>query len=266
VTAVRPPLVAVLVASAVTLILLGRAGAPLAGEAGGLRSAGRAAFGPLEAAGDGLFRPWRALQAAVGRGGDLSRAESSLARARGEASAEAARADGLEAENARLSALLSLDGPAAADGLVARVESVGGGGAGETLALDRGSEAGLRVGMPVVAAGGLVGRVVEVGRRSCTVLPLTAGPSAVGVRVGASGVAGVASGRGGRRLPLELLDSGAAVRAGDVAVTAGLRHSVFPAGLAVGRVAGGPGHFVVEAFAPPARLEVVKVLRWTPEP
>src|SRR5581483_10055554 len=165
--------------------------------------------------------------------------------ARGEASAEAARADGLEAENARLSALLSLDGPAAADGLVARVESVGGGGAGETLALDRGSEAGLRVGMPVVAAGGLVGRVVEVGRRSCTVLPLTAGPSAVGVRVGASG---------------------AAVRAGDVAVTAGLRHSVFPAGLAVGRVAGGPGHFVVEAFAPPARLEVVKVLRWTPEP
>jgi len=265
VTAVRPPLVAVLMAAAVTLILVGRPGAPLAGEAGGLRSAGRAAFGPLEPAGDGLFRPWRALRAAVARGGDLARAESSLVRARGEAGAEAARADGLEAENARLAALLSLDGPAAADGVVARVESAGG-ALGETLALDRGRDAGLRVGMPVVAAGGLVGRVVEVGRRSCTVLPLAGSPSAVGVRVGPSGVAGVASGRGGPRLALELLDPGAAVGAGDVAVTAGLRHSVFPAGLAVGRVAGGPGHFVVEAFAPPARLEVVKVLRWTPEP
>jgi cell shape-determining protein MreC len=265
VTAARPPLVAVLLAAAVTLILIGRAGAPLAGEAGALRSAGRAAFGPVESVGDGLFRPWRAVRAAIAGGGDLARAESALVRARGEVRSEAARAAGLEAENARLAALLSLNGPAAPDGLVARVVSLGA-GPGDTLALDRGSEAGVRVGMPVVAAGGLVGRVVEVAPRFCTVLPVAGSPSAVGVRIGASGTAGVASGRGGWRLPLELLDSGAAVRAGDVAVTAGLRHSVFPAGLPVGLVAGAPGHFVVEGFAPPARLEVVKILRWTPEP
>jgi len=264
VTAVRPPLVSVLVAAALTLVLLGRPGAPLGAAAGAFRSAGRVAFGPAGSAGDGMFRPWRSLAAAVGRGGAVARTESALARARAQLRSENARADGLAAENARLAALLSLDGPAAGDGVAARVVSAA--GAGDTLALDRGSEAGLRVGMPVVGAGGLVGRVVEVGRRSSTVLPLVGGPSAVGVRVGVSGVAGVASGGEGPRLPLELLDPGAPVRAGDVAVTSGLRHSLFPAGLAVGRVAGAAGHFLVEVFAPPARLEFVKVLRWTPEP
>jgi cell shape-determining protein MreC len=54
--------------------------------------------------------------------------------------------------------------------------------------------------------------------------------------------------------------------AGELAITSGLRHSRFPAGLPVGRVTGAPGRFVVEPFAPPDRLEAVKVLRWEPEP
>jgi rod shape-determining protein MreC len=265
VTAVRPPLVRVLMAAALTLVLVGRPGAPLGRELGAVRAAGRAAFGPVESAGDGLFRPVRSLADAVAGGDDLAHAQSALARATGEARSEAARAEGLQAENGRLAALLSLDGPPAAGGVAARVVSAAR-RPGETLALDRGSDDGIRVGMPVTAAGGLVGRVVEVGPRHSTVLSLLDGASAVGVRIGASGATGVASGRGARRLPLELLDSGAGVRAGDVAVTSGLRHSLFPAGLPVGRVAGAPGHFVVEAFAPPGRLEFVKVLRWTAEP
>lgn len=264
-TAVRPPLVSVLLAVALTLVLVGRSGAPLGQQVGAVRAAGRAAFGPVEAAGDGLFRPVRSMADAVGRGGDLTGVRAELARARDEVRSETVRADGLQAENGRLTALLSLDGAAAADGLAARVVSVAG-GVGETLALDRGSDAGLAVGMPVVAAGGLVGRIVEVGPRHSTVLPLVDRASAVGVRIGASGAGAVAEGGPGRALRLELLEPSAPVHAGDVAVTSGLRHSLFPAGLAVGRVAGAPGHLVVEAFAPPARAEVVKVLRWTPEP
>ena len=55
------------------------------------------------------------------------------------------------------------------------------------------------------------------------------------------------------------------VRTGDLVVTSGLRHSRFPAGLALGRAGGGRGRPAVEPFAPPDRLEVVKVLRWRPE-
>jgi rod shape-determining protein MreC len=264
--AVRPPLTSVLVAAALTLILVGKPGAPLAGALGRLRSTARAAFVPAEAAGAAAFRPLAGIGDGLGRSGDLVGARAELGRAREQAASETARAQGLEAENARLAALLHLDGPAAGDGVVARVVSVGPGGAGDTLLLDRGGDSGIAVGMPVLAAGGLVGRIVDVSPRNSTVLPVTAPTSAVGVRAVPVGVAGVAQGRGGPALRLELLDPGAPVHEGDLAVTSGLRHSRFPAGLAVGRVTGGPGHIALGAFAPPDRLEVVKVLRWRPEP
>jgi rod shape-determining protein MreC len=132
--------------------------------------------------------------------------------------------------------------------------------------LDRGGDDGIRGGMPVVAAGGLVGRVVDVGPHHSTVLPLTDAASAVGVRAGPAGAAGIAQGGGGPSLRLDLLDPNAPLESGDLAVTSGLRHSRFPAGLPVGRVTGARGHFAVSALAPPDRLEVVKVLRWSPEP
>ncbi|HEY4409043.1 MAG TPA: rod shape-determining protein MreC [Acidimicrobiia bacterium] len=274
--AVRPPLVAVLVAAALSLILVGRPGGLLVGPLGSLRAVTRGAFVPVEAAGAAAFRPLGAIGAGFHRGGELTRARAEAARRREEAGSQAARAAALEAENARLAALLHLDGPAGGDGVAARVVSTGGPGSGATVVLDRGSHDGIGVGMPVVAAGGLVGRILEVGPGQSIVLPVTAATSAVGIHAvapvpptpGASGAgpAGVAQGRGGPGLRLDLLDPNAPVSSGDLAVTSGLRHSLFPAGLPVGRVTGSRGHLGVEPFAPPDRLEVVKVLRWRPEP
>jgi rod shape-determining protein MreC len=266
VTGVRPPLVSVLIASALTLILVGRAGGALAGGEGAVRSVARAAFVPVESAGTAVFRPLAGAVTEIGRDGDLARAEAGLARERERARSEAARADALGAENGRLAGLLGLDGPAGGDGVAARVVSIGAGRGGRTLVLDRGGGDGIRAGMPVVAAGGLVGRVVEVGPRHSTVLTLGDAASAVGVRAGAAGAAGVAQGVGGPTLRLDLLDPSAPVDRGDLAVTSGLRHSRFPAGLPVGAVTGSRGHYVVHPFAPPDRLELVKVLRWDPEP
>jgi rod shape-determining protein MreC len=253
----------VLAATAVTLILIGRSGGPLAAGEAAVRSGARAVFVPVESAGAAAFGPAEAVAAALGRSGDVARAQAGLSRERERATSEAARAEALEAENGRLSALLKLDGPAAGEGVAARVVSTGV-GSGATLVLDRGGDDGVRAGMPVVAAGGLVGRVVEVAPRHSTVLPLTDGASAVGVRI--SSVAGVAQGRGGSTLRLDLLDPEAVLETGGLAVTSGLRHTRFPLGLPVGRVTGTPGHFVVHPFAPPDRLELVKVLRWEPEP
>lgn len=264
--AARPPLVSILAASAVSLILVGRSGGALAGGEGALRSVARAAFVPVESAGAAAFQPVAGVVTGVGHGGDLARAEEGLARERERARSEAARADALGAENGRLAGLLGLEGAAGGDGVAARVVSIGAGRAGGTLLLDRGGGDGIRAGMPVVAAGGLVGRVVEVGPRQCTVLTLADAASAVGVRAGAAGATGVAQGGGGPTLRLDLLDPTAPLESGDLAVTSGLRHSRFPAGLPVGRVTGARGHYVVHPFAPPDRLEVVKVLRWSPEP
>jgi cell shape-determining protein MreC len=75
----------------------------------------------------------------------------------------------------------------------------------------------------------------------------------------------VAQGIGGRTLRLDLFDPTSGLERGGLAVTSGLRHSLFPAGLPVGRVSGSRGRFVVEPFAAPDRLEVIKVLRWEPE-
>ena len=275
-TAVRPPLVSVLVASAVTLILVGRSGGSLAAGEGALRSVARAAFAPVESAGDAAFRPLAGAVDGLGRSGELVEVRAALERERERAQAEAARGDALGAEAARLAALLALDGPAGGDGVAARVISTGAGGAGGPLVLDRGGSDGIRIGMPVVAAGGLVGRVLEVGPDESIVLPVTDAASAVGVRSvpaaardadvedGASG-AGVAQGLGRSRLRLDLLDPSAPLRSGDLVVTTGLRSSLFPAGLPVGRVAGERGRLVVAPFAPPDRLEIVKVLRWEPQ-
>ena len=274
--AARPSLVAVLAAWALTLILVGRSGGPLAAVEGALRALARAPFAAIEAAGDAAFRPVEGVVSGLARAGDLARAEAALGRERERTRSEAARAEALAAENGRLAALLGLDGPAGADGVAARVVSTGVGRSAGTLVIDQGDAAGIRVGMPVVAAGGLVGRVLEVGPRHSIVLPVTDPASAVGVRIavpaeapeaaGGGAAAGLAQGQGGRMLKLEPLDPTAALEQGDLAVTAGLRHSRFPAGLPVGRVSGSRDRYVVEPFAAPDRLEVVKVLRWEPEP
>jgi rod shape-determining protein MreC len=259
------------VASAVTLILVGRSGGSLAAGEGAFRSVARAAFAPVESAGEAAFRPVEGVVEGLGRSGELADVRAALAREQERAETESARGDALAAEAGRLAALLALDGPAGGEGIAARVISTGGGGAGGPLVLDRGGSDGIRIGMPVVAAGGLVGRVLEVGPGESIVLPVTDAASAVGVRSaaapvedGAASAAGVAQGLGRSRLRLDLLDPSAPLRSGDLVVTTGLRHSLFPAGLPVGRVAGERGRLVVEPFAPPDRLEVVKVLRWEP--
>ena len=255
----------VLVASAVTLILVGRSGGPLASAEGSLRSVARAALVPVESAGDAAFRPLEGVVAGLGRSGDLAEARAALVRERQRAESQAARAEAMAAEARRLAELLALDGPAGGDGVAARVVSVHGARTGAPFMLDRGTADGVAAGMPVVAGGGLVGRVLEAGPGHSTVLPLTDASSAVGVRAGERGAAGVGQGLGSSRLRLDVLDPGAALRAGDLVVTSGLRHSRFPAGLPVGRVAGERGRYFVQPFTAPDRLEVVKVLRWEPE-
>src|SRR3954471_4785164 len=110
-----------------------------------------------------------------------------------------------------------------------------------TIELDRGSDQGIKKGMPVVAGTGLVGRVSEVfpGR---SVITLLSDPDVMtGVRLATSGETALLHGQGeGKPLVIdEGVDPKLLVPPGEVVVTSGQDRAIFPGGIPVGAVSEG---------------------------
>ncbi len=169
----------------------------------------------------------------------------------------------------------------------ARVVAVGAQGAAgpQRVTLDVGARDGIRTGLTVVAAAGLVGRTVAVTPWTCDVLLIGAPSLDVAVRVGTRGTLGlvqaVAAGGADPRSPGELnlaaVETGTIV-AGDVVTTMGSPGgSPFVPGIRVGVVASvdaAAGRLTPTAAVRPAvdvsALDVVAVLlsapRATPRP
>ena len=105
--------------------------------------------------------------------------------------------------------------------------------------LDRGSSSGIAVGMPVLTADGVVGKVTEVGLTFCRVSTLINYDSSVGAYVERSGAVGLCDGSFERRetgeCVLEYIDFDADVQVGDRICSSGLG-SVYPRGLVLGTV------------------------------
>ena len=117
-----------------------------------------------------------------------------------------------------------------------------------SIELDKGSKNGIRVGNPVVDAGGLVGRVIQVSSSTSTVLLLSDPNFSAGVRFGKSGQIGLAVGQGtSDQISVQLVDPGTVLYKGEPMFTSGLQGEIFPAGIPVGRV--------VQAYTPPGGLE-----------
>lgn len=248
-----------LVAVALTLAAADHAGAT--GPAvDGLRAAVRGGLGQLDEA---ATRPLAALATALGRADDLARENARLRRAVAGERSRAVSADALARDNAQLASLIGLTAPGGLARIPARVVALPAGGPGSALLIDRGTEAGVMAGMPVVAAGALVGRVVSASVGRAAVLPVVDPASAVGVRLADSGEVGVARGSG-RSLHVELLDPEATPVDGALVVTAGLDRGRFPPALPVGHV--DRRGRMVEPLAAVSRLEVVEVLVWRPGP
>ena len=106
------------------------------------------------------------------------------------------------------------------------------------MTLNAGSSEGLRPGMPVVTGGAvLVGRVDQVGLRSCKVQLLNDVSSAVNVRLQTAGVTGLAAGQTDGTLLMEYIPLDAELAVNDIALTSGLGGNL-PRGLVVGQVIG----------------------------
>jgi len=101
--------------------------------------------------------------------------------------------------------------------------------------IDRGTDDGITVGMPVVTARGLVGRVTSVYPHSARVMLLTDPASAVSALVQRSRATGLVQGQSYLGLTMRYVEHDEQVQAGDTVLTSGLGGN-FPRRLVIGQV------------------------------
>lgn len=105
-----------------------------------------------------------------------------------------------------------------------------------SIIIDKGSDDGVRVGMPVESARGLVGRVFRTTQHSAQVALITDNASAIPSRLGNSRATGLLRGGGlGGSLTMDWIDLKYQVEIGEVALTSGLGGE-FPQDIVIGRV------------------------------
>jgi rod shape-determining protein MreC len=258
-----------LVLLSVTLLTLDGRGV---GPFGALRSGVGAVLSPVGNAVGAVFRPIGDFWGNLTDGDGLQQQNDRLQARVEELESSAADAEAARRELAQLAADLDLEVVALVDNVVARVVSGGVNNFDNTIAINRGSSDGVKVGMPVVGGGGLVGRVVDVAAGRSTIQLLTDPSSRVGVRVAAGPGLGVLQGQGSENRALATaFDRSISLAEGDLLVTSGAERSVFPPDIAVGRVlsvsadpVGLQKQAEVELAAPFSDLRYVTVLLWEP--
>jgi rod shape-determining protein MreC len=259
-----------LVLTSITLITL-----DARGNGGGMtrtvRDAAQDSIAPVQSAVDDVLSPVDDWLDGVTRSADLKEENRQLRRDLAQARGEAAEARGANREIRQLRALNELEYAPELDGVTAQVVTASPGNFESTVGLNKGTDDGVFVDMPVVAGDGLVGRVVRASQRRATVLLLTDSQSGVSVRLERSNARGLANGRSGSDLlRLDVVDrDNARVRKGDLVFTSGLDISVFPANIPVGRVeeirrrpGGVDQTILVRPVVDVGRASFVKALEW----
>lgn len=163
--------------------------------------------------------------------------ENQRLQARAEAlEAELLRLRDVERDRDRLLALFRADASPPAGTLAARFVAIDSAGPFQTALLDRGAADGVAPGAVVVAAEGLLGRVVAVGAGTSRVQLLSDRLAAAGVFLARQGRAAVARGDGKGGATVLYVPTIEAVEPNDPVVTSGT-DGLYPTDLPVGRVA-----------------------------
>ncbi len=139
----------------------------------------------------------------------------------------------LEAQ--RLRNLLSLQEDNDFDFVTARVIGRAQVALSQTISINKGTADGLKAGQSVMAAQGLVGRVIDASWHSAKVLPLIDENSNIDAIVQRSRIQGMIRGAGSRGCVLKYISKTQDVREGDIIVSSGMG-GVFPKGMMIGQV------------------------------
>ena len=134
------------------------------------------------------------------------------------------------------------------------------------LIIDRGTLSGVRLNLPVMTAGGIVGRVISVGPNYAVVQVITDKQAGVGAMLQTSRAMGEVRGLEGARCELKNVSTAVNVEEGESVVTTGLDR-IYPKGLLIGtveRIDQDPNapfnKIIIKPTAPVDRLEHVLVL------
>ena len=105
----------------------------------------------------------------------------------------------------------------------------------QTVIINKGSEDGIQINMPVVSYEAVVGKIMNVGKQYARVMLITDPASAVDVLVQRSRIRGILAGKNLDSCKLKYIRNDMDVRPGDLLITSG-KDGIFPPGLRVGVV------------------------------
>jgi rod shape-determining protein MreC len=150
---------------------------------------------------------------------------------------------------------------------------IGGGASPEfrTVTIDKGTSAGLKPDMAVIAPAGVVGRIIMPSSRASKVQLLIDRNAAAGALIERSRAQGVVVGTGADRLRMDYVPSAADVTVGDRVVTSGI-DGIYPKGFiigqieSIGRASGQFSDIVIRPAVDFGRLEEVLVVMTPPAP
>ncbi|HEX9823666.1 MAG TPA: rod shape-determining protein MreC [Actinomycetota bacterium] len=244
------------------------------GKTGPLAALGDAALEiitPLQRAVSNVIRPIGSFFTDIFQVSSIKAENAELKRKLDEIQGEQELVQQLERENAEYELLLELEEAHALETVGARV--IGGEFSNFewTVTIDKGSSDGIGVDMPVLAPGGLAGRVVAT-TSSAALVELVIDPgSGVEVRLSKSGEHGLLIGHRDQPLLLDLIDIDTPVEPGEAVETSGRitpgLDRIFPPGILVGEVAeiipdesGLDREILVRPIVDFSRLSVVSVV------
>ncbi|MCC5954126.1 MAG: rod shape-determining protein MreC [Acidimicrobiia bacterium] len=222
-----------LVLTSVTLLTLDARGfAPIES----VRSAVLGFFAPVGETAGNVFRPVGDAWDGARQQGSLREENETLRERVAELEGDLADAEAAERELTQLQAQLELGFVEDVGEVHARVVTGSVGNFEQTVELDKGSDDGIRAGMPVVSGRGLVGQVAQVSGSRAVVRLLTDPGYQAGVKVPGTSGLGVVTGRGEGRLLRASFDLRTDVEPGDLVVTSGAERSLYPPDVPVGRI------------------------------
>jgi rod shape-determining protein MreC len=258
----------VLVLASVTLVVVGLRDVPVVRD---VREGAATVVSPIEGAISTVTSPVRNAWHGITDYEDLQRENERLQEQVAEAEAADIGQTDAERQLADLSASLNLPFAGDVPQVTARVVAGPRSNFSHAIEIDKGTDDGLVVGMPVVTGGGLVGRVDQATGGTARVELVTDPEFRVGVRLATTGALGTASGQGrGEALTVDSsISPSTPVDAGTGVVTSGVDRSAFPPGVPVGTVSTtrqGPGGLSLELDVDPLvdvdQLSYVTVLQW----
>lgn len=166
---------------------------------------------------------------------DLIEKNKILQKKVGDLSVEVEQLEGLRSENKRLRSLLRFKKRVRFETVCAEVLARDPNGWLGSFVIDKGSVDGLRKGTAVCSANGLLGKVVDPGENTSSVMLITHPAFKTGGTIKGKGVGGIVAGTGAGMAKMRYIPVAAEIAEGDIVTTSGLSR-IFPKGIIIGRV------------------------------